>query len=122
MLPFGSHIGAGGISAPTPQFTPWQSRGGNAAVFVVNVLEFQLATPPNKIVVTVQSKNTEDPDASGTSQDVGAFDDITAMPSSPRTKYLSGFKELYRYKIEVFGDPSDDWVRLRMLSPSWLPN
>lgn len=124
MVPIGVLIHATGTSSPTPYFTPWSRRGGNAAVFVADVIALHLTamTSSYRVVITVQTKNSEDADASGSSQDVGVFDDIQTLPASPRTKYLSGFKELFRYKVEVYGDASDDWVHMRMLDPSWLRN
>jgi len=123
MLPIGVLIHAGGPS-PAPYFTPWAGRGGNAAVFVADIIALNLTasgfTP--KVVITVQTKNSEDVDSTTTSQDVGSFADITGSSPTPPTKYLSEFKELYRYKIVVKGDPGVDWVHMRMLTPSWLPN
>jgi hypothetical protein len=120
---FGSSIHATGTVAPTPYFTAWTGRGGDSAIFVADVIALNLTTSPAKLVITIQSKNSEDPDAAGTAQDLGAFDDITPpIPSTPRTRYLSGLKELYRFKIEVYGNPSSDWVHMRMLRPSWLRN
>jgi hypothetical protein len=107
---------------PTPYFTPWTGRGGNSAVFVVDVIALNLTAGGAQVVITVQTKNSEDPDATDASQDVGSFDAITTLPTTPLTKYLSGFEELVRYKITVKGSASDDWVHMRMLAPSWLRN
>lgn len=118
MAVIGQMIAATDATTPAPYYTPWRGRGGNAAVFVADVIAMNTA----KVKIAVQTKNSEDADASGTSQDLGYFDDITSLPSTPRTKYLAGFKELVRYKIEVFGSPDDNWVHMRMLAPSWLAN
>lgn len=120
MAVIGKLLHATHATAPVPYFTSWQGRGGNSGVFVADIAALNIGS--GKVKITVQTKNTEDADDSGTGQDLGSFDDITSLPASPRTKYLSGFKELVRYKIEVFGSPDDNWVHMRMLSPSWLWN
>jgi hypothetical protein len=121
MSPIGVLIHAAGNPATTSYFTRWSGRGGNSAVFVADVIALNLSGG-GKVKITIQTKNSEDPDATGSSQDLGAFDDITALPGAPRTRYLSGLKELYRFKITVDGSASADWVHMRMLAPSWLPN
>jgi hypothetical protein len=120
-VPIGVLIHAGGTSTPTPYFTPWSGRGGNSAVFVADVIALNLSSSGAgyKILITVQTKNSEDVDP-GT--DLGTFAEISTVPSSPPTKYLTGLKELFRYKIEVFGSAASDWVHMRMLGPSWLSN
>ena len=123
-VPIGVLIHATHQTNPTPYLTPWSGRGGNAGVFVADVIALNLTAGDQKVVITVQTKNSEDADDNSqpSSQDLGSFENITSVPSTPPTKYLSGFKELYRYKIRVFGSVSSDWAHMRMLRPSWITN
>jgi hypothetical protein len=118
-MAIGQLLHATHATTPIPYYTPWAGRGGNAAVFAVDIIAANFGG--GAVVITIQSKNSEDTD-SVSGIDLGSFSAINTVPTSPATKYQAGLKELYRYKIEVAGDPADNWVHMRMLAPSWLRN
>lgn len=122
VVPIGVLLHATHATNPTPFYTAWDGRGGNAAVFVADIIALNLTSGDQKVVITVQTKNSEDPDATDASQDLGSFANIVTAGDPPVTKYLAGLKELFRYKIRVFGSVSADWVHMRMLRPSWVSN
>ena len=119
-MAIGQLLHATHATTPTPFYTPWTGRGGNAAVFAADVIAANYGS--GKVKITIQTKNSGQADASAT--DLASFSDINTIPipATPPTKYASSMLELVRFKIEVFGDPSDNWVHMRMLAPSWVTN
>jgi hypothetical protein len=104
-----------------PYYTPWSGRRGNSAVMVLDVIACSL-TGGTGAQISVQTKNSEDPDSSPTPDTLGSFANITSVPATPPTLYVSGFKELYRLKVTFVSTGADDWLHFRQLQPSWVTN
>jgi hypothetical protein len=88
---------------------------------VIEIIAASLtASPQAKLVVTVQTKNSEDKD--GEAVDLSSFPDIIEASAIPMTQFQTEFKELYRYRFAFVQPGADDWVHYRLLSPSWVSN
>ena len=102
-------------TAITTVFSPWFLRQGNAATFGIEIL----AASNGKVTVTVQTKNSEDPDP-GSPATGGTFLQSGVGRNTGRNHDLD---ELVRYKLEVQGLASGDgFAHFRMLEPIWEHN
>ena len=99
-------------SGTTPFYTPPFQRGGEAAVFTVEVTHLQ-GSP--SLTVTLQHKNVEDSSWSA----VGAFSAITTVGVA--TKELSGLKEELRFAFTLTATVAGDWLHVLIPAPMWLP-
>jgi len=106
-------------------WSPWFSRQANNCVFRAQLVDHSASTAELKI--TVWHKNVEDSglgtspnDRSGVAAElaVGGADAEGTIVSED----VVDLKELIRFKYEWntgIGGSSSDWVRTRMLTPSW---
>ena len=127
------HIGQVLMAAENggPYYSPWFSRGGNAATFVCDLIAtFGGATG---LTITIETKNSEQDDKAagdGTNPTWGPWSVITIGNTNvfQAGSLLSdlvnqGFLELVRFKIEIEGGiGAGAGVHYRMLNPSWLGN
>lgn len=106
----------------TVVYSPWFQRQGNAATFVLDVIDASTPTGGSAdptVTVTVQTKNSEDVDP-GSPATGGTFAQTGAGRQEHRN---SNFKELVRFKFEVSTSASGiAWSHFRMLNPAWETN
>lgn len=94
-------------------FTPWFPRQGNDCVSVVEVIALGLNA---QLVVTMQSKNSEDTDAT-----IANNGDITVTSAKADSFACTNAKELCRYRVQLqlTTGSTTSFCHFRMLSPSW---
>jgi hypothetical protein len=105
-------------------YSPWIPRGGNAAIFVVDVIE---TADLQSFTITAQTKAVEDDDSAASA--VGGAKTVT-LTNDTRTSFPrgtgvtgGGFQDLVRFKyvIKQASSPSDlGYVHFRMLNPAWI--
>lgn len=93
------------------QYSPTFSRGGNAAVFNVEVFDVDSGVT---ITVTVQHKNVED-------TSWAALVSLVNLTTGVTTGTASGIKELLRFAYVVNGSNPEDSVYANTLAPAWRP-
>ncbi len=96
----------------TPYYSPSFGRGGEAAVFSVEVT---LVDGSPTMVVTVEHRNEDE----STWTSPGAFDNITV--TGVATKELSGLKEILRFAFTFSAGSAGDFMRVLIPAPMWLP-
>ena len=102
-------------AAVTVAYSPWFSRQGNSATFVLEVI----ASYDAQVSAVIQTKNTDDTDAGATS-----LTPVTKTGVGRAEIRNSGFDELVRYKFEVStaGAATEGYAHCRMLDPIWETN
>jgi hypothetical protein len=103
-----THDGTG----TTPYYSPSFPRGGEAAVFSVDVTHLG-GTPT--LVVTVDHKNEEDTSWSA----AGAFSNISA--TGVATKDISSLKEEIRFAFTFAAGTAYDFFHVIVPAPAWRP-
>lgn len=112
-------------------YSPWFPRGGNGGNFSCQVIaQGHLAS----FEITVQTKNSEQPDASAHSYTAQVIamndyqvttwfrgDDTNASGVNPGST-AQGMLELVRFKYVVVGDLDAGYAHFRMMVPAWLRN
>jgi hypothetical protein len=99
-------------SSLLPVYTLPERRGGESAVFVIDVLELMSA---GSLLITIEHKNSEDTTWGG----AGSFGAINA--AGVVAKHVSGMKEMYRWTLALgTGVAAGDSYRLQK-TVSWLP-
>ena len=98
----------------TPYRTPSFGRGGEAAVFSVDVTHLK-ATTSLTLVVTVEHKN----EADTTWTTAGTFANITA--TGVATKDITGLKEEIRISFTFTVGATPDFVHIVIPAPAWRP-
>ena len=114
----GDTVFEGADSSTTPKsslYSPWFPRGGDAAVFTLEVISINGLT----LTWVVETKNSED--ANSAASTVGSA--VTATTTGLKyTATLTGFEELVRFRYDTGSSASMDWVHFRALNPSWAYN
>ncbi|MHC4490398.1 MAG: hypothetical protein ACYTDU_02070 [Planctomycetota bacterium] len=103
-----THDGTG----TTPYYSPSFPRGGEAAVFSVDVTHMG-GTPT--LVVTVDHKNVEDTSWST----AGTFSNISA--TGVATKDISSLKEELRFAFTFAAGTVQDFFHVIVPAPAWRP-
>lgn len=93
------------------QYSPTFGRGGNAALFAVEVLA---CDPSTSLTVTIEHKNEED-----TSWTTLAT--LSTITSGVNTVDASAIKEQIRYAFVVNGSQPYNSVYANVLAPAWRP-
>ena len=96
----------------TPYYSPPFGRGGEAAVFSIEVTHVD-GSPT--MVVGVDHRNVDESNWSS----AGTFSDITA--ASVATKELSGLKEELRFAFTFTVGVGGDFMHVLIPAPMWLP-
>ncbi|MBL8756596.1 MAG: hypothetical protein JNK15_25095 [Planctomycetes bacterium] len=102
-------------------FGAWMPRHGDALTAVFEVLRAS-ATTGWSIVCKVQTKDSEDSDASASDLGSVTIDAAATWPINKFTAVLTGAKELVRIKFECNGAGTDRWVHMRTNPIIWQPN
>jgi len=100
------------MGGTTPYFSPSFPRGGEAALFSLEVTHKMGSSP--SLAVTIDHKNEEDT----TWTAAGAFTAITA--TGVATKDLSGLKEELRFAFTPTGTDGDAF-HVIVAAPAWRP-
>jgi hypothetical protein len=93
------------------QYSPTFGRGGNAALFSVEILDCDGST---SLTVVIEHKNEED--TSWTT-----LTTLSTMTSGVNTQTASAIKEQLRYAITVNGANAWQTVYANILAPAWRP-
>lgn len=93
------------------QYSPTFGRGGNAALFAVEILACDAST---SLTVTVEHKNESDTSWS-------TLATLAAMTSGVNTATVAAIKEQLRYSFVVNGTNAWDSVYANVLAPAWRP-
>jgi hypothetical protein len=106
-------------------YSPWMPRQGNVFQAVIEVIRAS-DTSNSHLRCTVQTKNNEDSDASGSVTDLVSFNanmSVTARFTALKVQDVTGgCLELVRYKYEAYDDSALQWIHFRALAPIWEPN
>ena len=95
-----------------PYFSPTFARGGNAAVFACEGLQFSSG---GTLDIDIEHKNVDDTSWSL----LASFTQITT--AIVETKDASAIKEQLRFKYTIGGSQVYSAVHFNMLSPTWRP-
>jgi hypothetical protein len=98
-------------SGTTPYYSPPFGRGGDAAVFTIEVAQMN-GTPT--LVFAVEHKNAEDTSWSSAGS-------TSATATGVHTLEVSGLKEELRLKFTFSAGVAGDFVHLLVPAPMWLP-
>lgn len=112
---------------PMTFYSPWFSRGGCGAEFVIDILNKSSAA---SLELGIQTKNSEDDNQTGTggvvtikTQTFTASGTVLAgcdVKGALLNSSTEGLKELVRFRYILSGSGSQEWMHFRMLSPSWI--
>ena len=117
--------GIAGTSAATYVYTPWMHAGGDTAVFGVEIINISASCT---LSWNVETKNSEDTDASATALMASDQAETTvgvkySKDGGGSTAPLDACKELYRYRFATgSGYSLTEWVNFRELAPTWQAN
>jgi len=95
----------------SPQYSPTFGRGGNAALFGVEILACDAST---SLTVTVEHKNAED--TSWTT-----LTTLSTLTAGVNVSDVTGIKEQLRYAFVVNGASAYLSVYANVLAPAWRP-
>ena len=99
-------------------FSPWFPRGGDNAIFSLDVIDVD-GTP--SLAVDIFTKNSED---TGEGAMTGISFSMTGTTAGVTTTRLestktNGMLELVRYQFKLTAGNAGDWILFRMLPTSW---
>lgn len=97
-------------------YSPWFSRGGDRAIFTLEVVEGTLSSLLSTLTVQPFHKNS---DEAGDGAQVSGLT-ISRDSLGNSSAEFGPFKELVRYKFSIGGTSMDlRWAAFRMLTPVW---
>ena len=100
-------------------YSPWFARGGDNAIFTLDVVQYMLGTN-NSLTVEVLTKSSEDTGDGDAISNVVITATAAGRSSVECDSTVSnGINELVRYKFTVSGDSTGS-VLFRMLTPVWF--
>jgi hypothetical protein len=115
--------------AGSTYYTPWFPRGGSGATLAVELIA---ASAGGSVIITPQSKNSEDDDQVGSLKSHVASGSVTTLgitswfAGSRNNGFgatgitdTQGFEELVRFKVVVNDTEGLGFVHIRMLNPAW---
>jgi hypothetical protein len=109
--------------AATEVFTPWFPRGGDHAVFTLEVVAWSNNSGSNTLSLEIYHK-TRDDSGDGALAGVSGTDliQMAASGGATRTKRDWGsvaFKELVRFRLSYDAGSGAQWALYRILPPLW---
>jgi hypothetical protein len=114
---------ATGTGATTTLYSPWFPRGGDHAIFGLEVQAWSQSDPDTKLKIEVYHKKREE---SGDGALAGSASDKIEIASNASEPWRStrdwgsvGFYDLVRFKITFTADSSTQWAIFRILAPIW---
>ena len=112
-------IGQTLMGSSSNYYSPWFPRQGDTAVFSAQIIAI---SSTSTLTVVVETKNTEDTDASATQPANGTFSGTSVnVISSGAGTPVAGLKELVRFRYTV-NDSTSKFCHFRVLPPSWARN
>ena len=106
------------FKSSTAYYSPWVQQQGDAATFATQLIAVSATGTLNCVIET---KNATDADTAATVPTGGT---ITLSGSVPQTGTVrvSALKQLLRFRYDVGGASSSDWVHHHVLPPAWERN
>lgn len=95
----------------------WMPAGGNYGVAAIQVFHAELDA--KDLIVTIETKSSDDDDAAPNIDAIGVLTITSATPQVHRFE-ANGAKDLVRYAVELGGD--EQAVHFQLLQPTWAAN
>lgn len=106
-------------TSATSVYSPWFARGGDHAVFTLEVAAWSESSASTKLKIEAYHKAKEE---SGDGSAISESIEIPSNSASPRSSKdwaSNTFKDLVRFKITFTPSSGTQWAIYRILPPIW---